>query len=113
MTPSRRAADAPYLALEGVAKQFGTFTALQGVDLQIAQGEFVCFLGPSGCGKTTLLRIVAGLETPTRGRLLQGPWPRPSGQALCRPSGRGRGTGRGSSALSPTTAGEISNQYQI
>ena len=71
MTSPRSAGGAPYLALEGVAKQFGSFTALQGVDLQIAQGEFVCFLGPSGCGKTTLLRIVAGLETPTRGRLLQ------------------------------------------
>ncbi len=63
--------NAPYLELQGVAKQFGNFTALKGVDLQIAPGEFVCFLGPSGCGKTTLLRIVAGLEVPTRGRLLQ------------------------------------------
>ncbi|MBX3605318.1 MAG: putative 2-aminoethylphosphonate ABC transporter ATP-binding protein [Piscinibacter sp.] len=61
----------PYLRLEGVAKQFGAFTALQGVDLEVGRGEFVCFLGPSGCGKTTLLRIIAGLETPTRGRLLQ------------------------------------------
>ncbi|MCU0814059.1 MAG: ATP-binding cassette domain-containing protein, partial [Burkholderiaceae bacterium] len=71
MTSPRSAGGAPYLALEGVAKQFGSFTALRGVDLQVARGEFVCFLGPSGCGKTTLLRIVAGLETPTRGRLLQ------------------------------------------
>jgi iron(III) transport system ATP-binding protein len=63
--------DAPYLALEGVAKRFGAFTALQGVDLRITRGEFVCFLGPSGCGKTTLLRIIAGLETPSAGRLWQ------------------------------------------
>ena len=60
-----------YLQLEGVAKQFGSFTALQGVDLQIAPGEFVCFLGPSGCGKTTLLRIIAGLEAHSAGRILQ------------------------------------------
>ncbi len=60
-----------YLQLEGVAKQFGSFTALQGVDLQIASGEFVCFLGPSGCGKTTLLRIIAGLEAHSAGRILQ------------------------------------------
>jgi iron(III) transport system ATP-binding protein len=63
--------EAPYLALDGVAKQFGAFTALQGVDLQIVRGEFVCFLGPSGCGKTTLLRIIAGLETPSGGHLWQ------------------------------------------
>ncbi len=60
-----------YLQLEGVAKHFGSFTALQGVDLQIAPGEFVCFLGPSGCGKTTLLRIIAGLEAHSAGRILQ------------------------------------------
>ena len=60
-----------YLQLEGVAKQFGSFTALQGVDLQSPQGEFVCCLGPSGCGKTTLLRIIAGLEAQSAGRILQ------------------------------------------
>ncbi len=60
---------APYLRLEGVRKDFGAFTALQRIDLDIAQGEFVCFLGPSGCGKTTLLRIVAGLEVQTAGRI--------------------------------------------
>jgi iron(III) transport system ATP-binding protein len=63
--------DAPYLALDGVSKRFGAFTALHGVDLRIARGEFVCFLGPSGCGKTTLLRIIAGLEAPSGGRLFQ------------------------------------------
>ncbi len=60
-----------YLQLDGVAKQFGSFMALQGVDLQVPQGEFVCFLGPSGCGKTTLLRIIAGLEAQSAGRILQ------------------------------------------
>ena len=60
----------PYLQLSGIRKDFGSFTALKSVDLDIARGEFVCFLGPSGCGKTTLLRIIAGLEVQTAGRLL-------------------------------------------
>jgi iron(III) transport system ATP-binding protein len=60
-----------FLKLEGIEKHFGSFTALQGIDLQIESGEFVCFLGPSGCGKTTLLRIVAGLEAQSAGRLWQ------------------------------------------
>jgi iron(III) transport system ATP-binding protein len=58
-----------YLKLAGIRKDFGSFTALRDIDLQIGQGEFVCFLGPSGCGKTTLLRIVAGLEAQTAGRI--------------------------------------------
>jgi iron(III) transport system ATP-binding protein len=61
-----------YLELEGVRKDFGSFTALRDVDLGVAQGEFVCFLGPSGCGKTTLLRIIAGLEVQTAGTVRQG-----------------------------------------
>ncbi len=60
---------APYLRLQGIDKHFGSFTALKGIDLQIARGEFVCFLGPSGCGKTTLLRIIAGLEMQSSGRI--------------------------------------------
>jgi len=60
-----------YLRLEGIRKSFGTFQALQDIDLTIERGEFVCFLGPSGCGKTTLLRIIAGLETQTAGRIHQ------------------------------------------
>ena len=62
----------PYLRLEGIRKSFGSFQALTDIDLAISQGEFVCFLGPSGCGKTTLLRIIAGLETQTAGRIRQG-----------------------------------------
>ena len=61
-----------YLRLEGIRKSFGAFEALKEIDLAISQGEFVCFLGPSGCGKTTLLRIVAGLETQSAGRIVQG-----------------------------------------
>jgi iron(III) transport system ATP-binding protein len=64
-------AAAEALRLEGIHKAFGTFVALQSIDLAIRPGELVCFLGPSGCGKTTLLRIVAGLESQTRGRVIQ------------------------------------------
>jgi iron(III) transport system ATP-binding protein len=61
----------PYLRLAGIRKTFGDFTALEGIDLDIHQGEFVCFLGPSGCGKTTLLRIIAGLEVQSAGHIEQ------------------------------------------
>ena len=60
-----------YLELRGITKHFGTFTALRDIQLDVAQGEFVCFLGPSGCGKTTLLRIIAGLEAQTAGTVRQ------------------------------------------
>ena len=59
----------PFLRLEGIRKDFGAFNALRDIRLEVAQGEFVCFLGPSGCGKTTLLRIIAGLEVQTSGRI--------------------------------------------
>ncbi|WP_027289551.1 ABC transporter ATP-binding protein [Rhodovibrio salinarum] len=57
------------LSLEAVTKRFGDFTALASVDLHLPRGEMTCFLGPSGCGKTTLLRLIAGLEAPTSGRI--------------------------------------------
>lgn len=53
--------------IEGVSKSFGDFKALNDVSLQIRKGEFFSLLGPSGCGKTTLLRIIAGFETPDTG----------------------------------------------
>lgn len=55
--------------LEGVGKRFGERTVLDGIDLQVAPGEFVAIVGRSGCGKSTLLRLVAGLETLDAGRL--------------------------------------------
>lgn len=58
------------LALKDLHKHYGSVVAVQNVNLNIPHGRFVCFLGPSGCGKTTLLRLIAGLEKPTRGRIL-------------------------------------------
>lgn len=60
----------PGLELQGLHKSYGTHVAVDCVSLRVPAGQFVCFLGPSGCGKTTLLRMIAGLETPTAGRLL-------------------------------------------
>jgi spermidine/putrescine transport system ATP-binding protein len=57
------------LRLTGVTKNFATFTAVDGLDLTIEQGEFFAMLGPSGCGKTTTLRMIAGLEEPTSGSI--------------------------------------------
>ena len=58
------------LTFEGVERRFDTAMALAGFDLDVAPGEVVCLLGPSGCGKTTLLRIAAGIDRPTAGRVL-------------------------------------------
>lgn len=58
------------LTFEAVERNFDDVAALAGVSLDIAPGEVVCLLGPSGCGKTTLLRIAAGIERPTGGRVL-------------------------------------------
>lgn len=59
----------PAVFLDRVTKRFGSTTAVDGVSLRIEPGEFFSLLGPSGCGKTTLLRIVAGFETPDEGRV--------------------------------------------
>ncbi|MGF9755210.1 ABC transporter ATP-binding protein [Microvirga sp. 0TCS3.31] len=60
------------LRLEGVTKTFGDFTAVDGIDLVVPRGSFFALLGPSGCGKTTTLRMIAGLEQPTAGRVTIG-----------------------------------------
>ena len=56
--------DVPLLRIEGVTKKFGVFRAVDRLSLDIRAGEFFALLGPSGCGKTTLLRMLAGFETP-------------------------------------------------
>lgn len=61
----------PYLQVDNVHKRFGQFVALRDIYLDVYPGEFVCLLGPSGCGKTTLLRIIAGLEEQSSGRVIQ------------------------------------------
>jgi putative spermidine/putrescine transport system ATP-binding protein len=58
------------LRLENLTKQFGALMAVDHVDLEIEEGEFICFLGPSGCGKTTVLRMITGFETVTDGKII-------------------------------------------
>ena len=58
------------LNIENVKKSFGQVDVLKGIDLDVADGEFVVFVGPSGCGKSTLLRVIAGLEDATSGRVV-------------------------------------------
>ena len=59
--------DPAFVKFRGIVKRFDGVTAVENIDLDIAEGDLVTLLGPSGCGKTTLLRILAGLETPTAG----------------------------------------------
>jgi putrescine transport system ATP-binding protein len=76
----------PFIQIQNVTKQFGDVYAVDNVSLDIYQREFFALLGPSGCGKTTLLRMLAGFETPTAGRILIDgqdmaavpPWKRPA-----------------------------------
>jgi len=63
----------PILDARGVTKRFAGITALHGVDLQVAPGEFVGLIGPNGAGKTTLFRMMTGQEQPTSGSLVVGP----------------------------------------
>jgi iron(III) transport system ATP-binding protein len=76
-----------HLELKGIRKSYGGKTAVDGVDLDIGVGDFVCILGPSGCGKTTLLRILAGLIEPDSGEI------RLDGRDLTRVPARHRGFG--------------------
>jgi putrescine transport system ATP-binding protein len=63
---------APLIRFEAVSKRFGSVAAVETLTLNIAQSEFFALLGPSGCGKTTLLRMLAGFETPSEGRIFLG-----------------------------------------
>jgi ABC-type Fe3+/spermidine/putrescine transport system ATPase subunit len=58
------------LRLENLTKRFGNLVAVDRVNLEIEEGEFICFLGPSGCGKTTVLRMITGFETVTEGNVI-------------------------------------------
>src|ERR1700755_2324835 len=60
----------PLVRFEAVGKRFGPISAVEQVSLDIQPGEFFALLGPSGCGKTTLLRMLAGFERPSDGRIL-------------------------------------------
>ncbi|TPJ66643.1 MULTISPECIES: ABC transporter ATP-binding protein [unclassified Mesorhizobium] len=63
------AKEPPLLSLRGVTKRFGAMTAVGPTDVDVRSGDFFALLGPSGCGKTTLLRMIAGFEQPTEGRI--------------------------------------------
>jgi len=60
---------AKVVEIGGVSKQFGQTTALEGIDLEIGEREFVSLIGPSGCGKSTLLRFISGLDKPRSGSI--------------------------------------------
>ena len=68
--PTPHVKDNAIIRFEGITKRFGKMVAVDNVTLNIQEGEFFALLGPSGCGKTTLLRMLAGFETPTEGRVL-------------------------------------------
>src|ERR1700690_3330354 len=67
---SQVASGMPLLRIDAVVKTFGQFRAVDALSLDLQAGEFFSLLGPSGCGKTTLLRMIAGFETPSAGEIL-------------------------------------------
>jgi len=58
-----------FLSVDNLVKTYGTTTVVKGVSFGFNKGEFISLLGPSGCGKTTILRMIAGFETPTSGSI--------------------------------------------
>lgn len=85
------AAFAARLTFEEVRRWYGASHALRGVSLDIAPGEVMCLLGPSGCGKTTLLRVAAGIEKPSSGRVLINDWEVAGPERFVPPEQRGIG----------------------
>lgn len=75
VAPSPAGTHATRVEVRGVVKTFGANRVLRGLDLEIEPGEFVVVVGKSGCGKTTLLRLIAGLDTPNEGQILAGGQP--------------------------------------
>ena len=69
MSPAAEGGSVSILRLDGLVKHFGQVVAVNRVSLAVDPGELICFLGPSGCGKTTLLRLIAGFETPDEGAI--------------------------------------------
>jgi len=67
--PTNQSKTPPFIRIEGVSKNFGSFQAVDNVNLNISKGEIFALLGGSGCGKTTLLRMLAGFETPSSGKI--------------------------------------------
>src|SRR4029077_11715560 len=67
---SSRPVTGPFLQIDSLEKRFGTLAVTRGVSLSVARSEIVALLGPSGSGKTTVLRLVAGFETPDSGRIV-------------------------------------------
>lgn len=79
----------PALSVRSISKRFGSHRALDGVSLEVASGACVVVLGPSGCGKTTLLRVIAGIETPDSGEIWLGDaQATAAGRTLVAPHGR-------------------------
>ncbi|MBX6426625.1 MAG: ABC transporter ATP-binding protein [Variibacter sp.] len=89
--PRTPAAFAARLTFEHVSHRYGEVEAVNDVSLDIAPGEILCLLGPSGCGKTTLLRLAAGVETPTAGRILINGQDVTKGPTMLPPERRGVG----------------------
>src|SRR5215217_6990860 len=73
MQAARRAARDMQVVIENLSKKFGSVPAVESLDLDIRDGEFVAFLGPSGCGKTTTLLMLAGIYKPSGGYIRFGP----------------------------------------
>jgi iron(III) transport system ATP-binding protein len=102
------------LALEGVVKRFGGQTALRDVTLDLPAGSFTALLGPSGCGKTTVLRLIAGFERPTEGRVLIDGVEASTPRSATPPEARGLGVVFQSYALWPhlSVAGNVAYPLQ-